>query len=241
MMMSGVTKRFNKAAASYDEDAHMQSLVAQRLLEWVCEDSWEPKSFLDIGCGTGLLTQAAAKKWPEAIITALDAAPEMLREARRKTPRARFVEGDAASLFFPPAFDLILSSMMLHWLPDPCAALRNWKKSLRPQGRVAVALLVKGSFQEWASLCAFAGVESGLWPFPDPDFAATLGPVSKKDVLTASFASAHHFLAHIKRLGAATPSLGYEPISSSALRKVLRESPKPFTVTYCVNYAQLFL
>ena len=232
--MTAVTKNFNAAAPRYDSAATVQARVAQRLIDMI--KAKNPAAILDLGCGTGFVAEAAARRWPQAALTALDNAPAMLAQASRKCPRVRFVQGDAAVASFPPVFDLVLSSMMAHWLPDPCAALARWRTFLKPEGQLAVALLTEGSFQEWRDLCAKAGVADGLWVMPPSDFAASLAPEITHEVLRVDFPSARAFLAHLKRLGAATPCAGHRP---AFLRTVLRAAPAPFVVSYRVSYLTL--
>jgi demethylmenaquinone methyltransferase/2-methoxy-6-polyprenyl-1,4-benzoquinol methylase len=61
---------------------------------------------LDVACGTGFLTRHL-----HGDVTGLDQSPQMLDEARRKVPDARFVEGDALDLpFDDDAFDRVFTS-----------------------------------------------------------------------------------------------------------------------------------
>ncbi|HEU0118855.1 MAG TPA: methyltransferase domain-containing protein, partial [Alphaproteobacteria bacterium] len=164
---------FDAAAPDYDRWAEIQAQTAQQLVA-KC-DATSPVDILDIGCGTGFVSESAAKKWPDATITALDHAPAMLLEAQRKVPRLKTILADAASAEITQKFDIIFSSMMLHWLPDPLAALKLWRTWLKPNGVMHIAFLTENSFSEWADLCRDDGVENGLWKMPPASLADATG------------------------------------------------------------------
>lgn len=97
---------------------------------------------LDVACGTGALTQAAAERvGPGGAVTGLDANPEMLAVARRKLPGIAWRDGRAESLPFADAsFDAVVSQFGLMFFDDRVAALREMRRVLRPGGRLAVAV-----------------------------------------------------------------------------------------------------
>lgn len=76
---------------------------------------------LDIGCGTGSLSLAIARRHPGAVVTGLDPDPNALARAERKAEReglkVRFERGFADALPHPPgSFDRVVCSLMLHHL-----------------------------------------------------------------------------------------------------------------------------
>lgn len=119
---------------------------------------------LDIGCGSGVVTLAAAKAFgPSSRITGLDLSSEMLAFAGQKAERAgladriRFVEGDAEALpFADAAFDSVVSLYAWRHLPNPAAATREAFRVLRPGGTFVLAV---GSGPELMSL---EGVRAAL-------------------------------------------------------------------------------
>ncbi len=256
-----ISRRFSAAALGYDEADGIQRIVAEDLMQEALQRvKSPPAAILDIGCGTGRMAALARKIWPDAAITALDAAQGMLEATRRKIPDARLVLGDASALDLPPSsFDLILSSMALQWMPEPLAALRRWKGWLKPQGAMAVALPLEGSLKEWKDLCDRAGIPSGLWPLPKADFAAELilppdRPEKEPAAATAAagekwqaalqtyaveYPSAIEFLRRLKAVGASTPNATHAPAKASSLRRTLSSAPKPFRVGYVVGMVRI--
>jgi ubiquinone/menaquinone biosynthesis C-methylase UbiE len=97
---------------------------------------------LDVGCGTGALTLAAADRvGPDGSVVGLDANPEMLAVARRKRSAVEWLEGRAEALPLPDAsFDAVVSQFALMFFDDRARALREAVRVLRPDGRLAVAV-----------------------------------------------------------------------------------------------------
>ncbi|MGP4030164.1 class I SAM-dependent methyltransferase [Actinomadura sp. 3N407] len=96
---------------------------------------------LDVGTGTGhaALTIAALGRR----VTGIDIAPAMLAyardNARRRGLDITFVQGDAVRPAVQGApFDVLVSRYLLWTLPDVDTALRNWRRLLRPGGRLAI-------------------------------------------------------------------------------------------------------
>ena len=100
----------------------------------------EGERALDVGCGTGAHLRALDERAPAALLVGIDASSAMLERARAKLgPRARLVEARAGELPFGAAsFDLLVSSSVLHHLRAPAQALREWRRVLRPGGRLAL-------------------------------------------------------------------------------------------------------
>ena len=76
-------------------------------------------------------------------MTGVDFAPAMIAAAKRKAAMQgldiHFEQGDAEALPFPPgSFDLVISRHVLWTLPHPEAAIDEWKRVLRPGGRLAI-------------------------------------------------------------------------------------------------------
>ena len=93
---------------------------------------------LDVGCGTGALSDAAAAI-PDVCVVGMDPSEDFVRHAaaRLRTDRVRFQVGDAGALAFPDnRFDRTLSLLVLNFLPDAGAAMREMIRVTRPSGTV---------------------------------------------------------------------------------------------------------
>lgn len=92
---------------------------------------------LDLGCGTGRLTEEIAGM-PGIVVVGLDYSAAMLREARGQTPTPipMFIRADGAALPFDGAFDAIFSAAVFHWIPDHDRLFRSVFEALKPGGRL---------------------------------------------------------------------------------------------------------
>jgi SAM-dependent methyltransferase len=140
---------WDAAAPTFDEDAdHGLSdpsvrAAWARLLARLLPAG--PAEVLDVGCGTGSLSELLAGAGHR--VTGVDLAPQMLERARAKLSTAglsaHFLIGDASQ---PPVgdqqFDVILARHLVWTLPEPEVALRRWVERLRPDGGLLV--LVEG-------------------------------------------------------------------------------------------------
>jgi demethylmenaquinone methyltransferase/2-methoxy-6-polyprenyl-1,4-benzoquinol methylase/phosphoethanolamine N-methyltransferase len=111
------------------------------------------ESVLDVGCGTGELTQRArARVGPPGRVCGIDPSADMIAVAREKSARAGLgIEYRVAAiehLPFPDAsFDVVLSSLMMHHLPEDLKliGLGEVRRVLEPDGRLLIVDLKRGS------------------------------------------------------------------------------------------------
>ena len=100
---------------------------------------WEPKRILELGCGTGRVTEVLVR---HADVTAVDLLVEMLRLACLRAPAAMFVAADLRQFAFAQRFDLIVlaDDPMAHLisLDDRARALRLIADHLTPNSRVVI-------------------------------------------------------------------------------------------------------
>jgi SAM-dependent methyltransferase len=98
---------------------------------------------LDVGSGTGSLAFAALGEAPAGRVVGVDPSPTYVAHARARAggDRATFEEGDAQRLRFPDAsFDRSLALLVVNFIPDRSAAVREMARVTRPGGVVAAAV-----------------------------------------------------------------------------------------------------
>ena len=125
---------------------------------------------LDVGCGTGTLAIAAARRAGDTgSVCGIDASPEMIARATTKARKAGvpvdFRVAAVEALPFPDArFDLVLSTLMLHHLPRAAreAALSEARRVLRPGGRLLAVDFGRGDAAERRGLIAHFHRHGGL-------------------------------------------------------------------------------
>lgn len=143
----------------------MNSSISRHLDSWASGAAYEPyvgrwsrlvarevigrlaisagKRWLDGGCGTGAVTETILAAASPAAVTGVDSSEAYLAYARAhiQDPRAAFELGDLQSLpFVDAAFDVVLSGLVLNFVPDQLRALRELARVARPGGTLAVYL-----------------------------------------------------------------------------------------------------
>jgi len=124
------------AGQSYDQYmGRWSKKIAAKYLDWL--DAPPDADWLEIGCGTGALTSAILAKAAPRSIVATDASADFVAYARSQIsdPRATFETAKAQKLGLNSASrDVVTSALVLNFLPDKTAALKEMRRVLRPGG-----------------------------------------------------------------------------------------------------------
>ncbi len=102
---------------------------------------------LDLGCGTGQLTQRLGEQFPEATVVGADLSDGMLERAAERAEAddavanlRGFVRADAQRLpLAGGSFDVVTCTESFHWYADQEAAVAELARILRPGGRLVIA------------------------------------------------------------------------------------------------------
>ncbi len=105
---------------------------------------------IDVGCGTGLLTEDLAARYESENVVGVDMSPHMLRAGRKRMGDrgpALVVANAYALPFRDGAFDLVTSTLSYHWYLEPGRALREIHRVLAPGGWLVLATMATARFE----------------------------------------------------------------------------------------------
>ena len=113
-------------------------LVAREFLAWLAVPVGQ--TWGDVGCGTGALVEGILAGADPKLVFAVDRSEGFLAAARAgiADQRVQFEQGDAAALPWPTAScEITVSGLVLNFVPDAGAMVREMARVTRPQGKIA--------------------------------------------------------------------------------------------------------
>lgn len=218
-----VRSSFDRAAATYDEMAVLQREIGSRLLERLDYIRIKPDVVVDVGAGTGHLSQALAQRYKDAQVVALDLAPNMLRAARsrvgffaRLRHRQHFVCGDAECLpLASHSVDLLFSNATLQWCNDLDAVFAEFRRVLKPNGLLLFSTFGPDTLKELRAAWSAADQVQHVSTFIDMHDigdalmrAAFSDPVMDTERLTLTYRDVTQLMHELKGLGAQNAAAG---------------------------------
>lgn len=146
-----IKKRFERCLKTYNENAFVQKSMAEKLISML-----EGKSFpkiLEIGCGTGLLTDLAHKNLDYDFYTASDIVEKCKDYIKSIDSKIKFISEDAERLAADSQkYDLIISNAVFQWFDNPETIIRLLFKKLTPNGVLIFSTFGKSNFKEIAQI-----------------------------------------------------------------------------------------
>jgi len=115
------------------------SLAAKKFLKWF--EIPAEKNWLDVGCGTGSLTKLILETQKPANIISVDSSEEFISYAKKilNNPIVQFNVGKAESLEIESgSIDAVVSGLMLNFIPEPEAAIREMMRVTKPGGKIGI-------------------------------------------------------------------------------------------------------
>lgn len=164
-------------------------VVARYFLDWLAVPPG--KDWLDVGCGTGALTQTILGHAAPRSVKSIDASPDFVAYARAKIGGAiaSFEVADARSL---PAedrsVDAAVSGLVLNFVPEPSRAVAEMRRVVRPGGIAAAYVWDYAGRMELMRIFWDAAVE--LDPAARDLDEGTRFPVCRPEALTGLFSDA---------------------------------------------------
>jgi SAM-dependent methyltransferase len=100
---------------------------------------------LDVGCGPGVLTERLVERRGASEVSAIDPSPPFVEETRVRFPDVDVRQGVAEALpYADDGFAAALAQLVVHFMTDPVAGLREMGRVTRPGGVVAACVWDEG-------------------------------------------------------------------------------------------------
>jgi malonyl-CoA O-methyltransferase len=217
-------RSFEKAASAYDQAAVLQREVATRALERLDLVRINPAIIVDAGCGTGFALPSLHKRYPRAVLVALDIAFDMLQKSRQRIPKwkmwagarkAVFVCGDNETLPLKDACaDMLWSMLSFHWANDMTAVFAESRRILKPGGLLMFTTFGPDTLKELRSAWAIDSnihVNRFIDMHDIGDMMVAAGfsdPVMDMEYLTLTYEDIHSLMRELKAVGAHNVAIG---------------------------------
>ncbi|HUP29628.1 MAG TPA: malonyl-ACP O-methyltransferase BioC [Usitatibacter sp.] len=211
-------RSFERAAATYDHHNVLQCEIGLRLLKHLDPIRLDPKTLVDVGCGTGLFFDELRKRFPGRDMVGVDIALPMLMRARSRTPWWRkvaragapqLIAADAERLPLATACcDFVFSNLALQWC-RPEAVFAEAARILRPGGLFLFSSFGPDTLKELrASFAAVDGYDH-VNTFVDMHdlgdalvHAGLADPVMEMEMITLEYACVEAIARDLKAIGA---------------------------------------
>jgi trans-aconitate methyltransferase len=128
-------------AELYDDKHSFVFEYGENVLELL--DVKKRERILDLGCGTGHLTQRIHERGGVAV--GIDSSQDMILQAKETYHDVDFEVADGTGFHFDKPFDAVFSNATLHWILDADAAIKCVYENLKPGGRFVAEMGGKGN------------------------------------------------------------------------------------------------
>lgn len=146
---------FDRSAGEYDDLLRHNRAGAERLVAAL--PPGELRDVLDVGCGTGFVTEAMIARFGPLRVTGVDPSQGMLEVFREKAAHlgaeVTLIRAGVLEMPVPDgAFDAVVSGMAFHWFPDKPGAIVAMARRLRAGGVLGVLASGRGTDEEFRTL-----------------------------------------------------------------------------------------
>lgn len=206
---------FNLALTTYNQQALAQQAINQYLIDLLLNylPTCSLENILEIGCGTGDLSQHLLKHYKAQQWTFNDLNQSCVEYIDKLMTQYigsnyQFVAGDAEQLDLSGSYDLIASASTVQWFSDLSLFINNVADSLRPGAWFLCSSFAPGNLPEIKALSG-----KGLYYIDEQEWRELLVAdfdlkVFKQDEITLWFEDAFAVLKHLKQTGVTAVSQG---------------------------------
>lgn len=206
--MSQIRKAFNKAANEYDDCAFLQQEIATRLERKLDVVASNAEVIIDLGAGTGLLTQQLSKRFAESQIICIDFAQKMLKHNLA-------MDKICANAYHLPiadnSVDIVISNLMLQWCGDLNKVFSECHRVLKDDSLLLFSTFGIDTLRELKKSWSVVDDDNHVNTFVDMhDIGDQLlqngfqSPVMEMETLTLTYQTVVDLLKDLKAIGAQT-------------------------------------
>jgi malonyl-CoA O-methyltransferase len=219
-----IADRFNRHSGSYDRHSRVQQSMAADLVGRLGTRHRAPRAILELGCGTGFLTELLVTRFPQTTVCAIDTADKMVEATSRRvssSARLELAVADAEGFDAGRRFDLIVSNAAVQWFVDHAGFPAHLATLLEPGGATVHSTFGPRTFQELFETIAEVSSERGLKPAPRGlnlptasvweawmKEAGFVDVTCTSELVRAGYADCWTFLRSVRAIGASNGSGG---------------------------------
>ncbi len=233
---NNVIRNFDKNSITYDQNCEVQKAIAQSLAADL-PDNKNISDILEIGCGTGNLTQYLLCLYKNKNLCITDISPAMIDMAKEKLPdkNIKWAVFDGENPDISQKYDLIVSNMAFQWFEDMDSTIINLSKSLNDGGSLFYSVPSKESFKEWKTTLESLNLPSGILDFTAPP------SIYRQEEMQVNYINAFDFLHSIKDIGAGAPRKNYTPLSPKQIKQACTKFDKDYggNITWHILYGRI--
>lgn len=206
-----IASAFNRAAASYDQDAFIQKIIGQYLIDEIKISNLSSNYIFDLGCGTGYFTQKLSHLFPDSLIFGVDFAEKMLEYASNHYAENNitYSVSDIESLpFEKDCSSIVFSNALFQWASNLPKMLCEIHRILMPKGKLFFSMFSNGTLKELHDVYQCIGKNNINYFIAEPNMKHFLKNAGfnnltlQKKVFELKFDNIVSLMKYLKNLGA---------------------------------------
>lgn len=237
-----VQEKFSAASNTYNDVAHVQKESALILVKKLQESimGFNPETILDLGTGTGYVTEALLQHYPSSFYSLNDIAPGMISFVQNKFKhhsKFSFYESDMENGNFEP-HNLIISNFSMQWVENLEMTIQ---KFYLKSDVFAFSCLLDRTFREWNNILKDFGLSLALKQYPTENnltnFLYKLGAKHHYFYVKefqVNFKNIRAFFNYLKKLGASASDTKIPP---QEMVRIIKNHNLRFSLTYKIFFA----
>lgn len=239
-----IINNFSKASTSYDTVAWVQKKTSQLLVSQLRQHfpNFYPRTILDLGTGTGFLSEELLYYYDQSFYTLNDISPNMIDIVNQRFKNNSFFSFSLGDFEKINLFnhDLIVSNLSFQWAEN---LNKTIEKFFHKSKIFAFSSLIEGSFSEWDRYLAKYGVFGVVQKYPNREaicnLIETFSPTEfyfYNHSFEVYFSNVREFVSYLKALGVCSVKKSVSPI---VIKKIIQNSQENLKITYNVLFSFL--